>query len=76
MNGNQPGTAELVPTPQPDITVSGPAPNCPSGVPGQVLAPAPTAKPARRWGGFLPAHGTNEDRPGWWTPDYGGGTSD
>ena len=39
--------------------------------PGQ----APSGASAPKWRGFLPAHGTNEDRPGWWTPDYGGGTS-
>lgn len=48
-------------------------PACP---PGQLLPPTPPAdKPIRKWRGFLPSDGSREDRPGWWTPDYGGGTS-
>ena len=87
MTGGQSGGAEIVPTPRPDNRGPGPevvptprhgpavAPNCPPGVPGQGPVPGPPPKPVPWWRGFLPAHGTNEDRPGWWTPDYGGGTS-
>jgi hypothetical protein len=41
-----------------------------------MTAPAPATKPFRKWRGFLPSHDTDEDRPGWWTPDYRSGTSD
>lgn len=79
MQGGQAGGAEVVPTPRPDSPGSGPAlaPGCLPGAPGQgpVTAPPAPPRPARWWRGFLPAHGTDEDRPGWWTPDYGGGTS-
>lgn len=77
-NVGPPGPAEIVATPRPD----GPAtlPQINPGVvpppPGTVLAGPPPAKPSRGWRGFLPSHDTDEDRPGWWTPDYRSGTSD
>jgi hypothetical protein len=74
-NVNQVRGPEVVATPRPDAAGPGPSatPLCP---PGQGPGPVgPPAIPTRKWRGFLPAHGTDEDRPGWWTPDYGGGTS-
>lgn len=78
VNGGQAGNPEVVPAPRPDAAGPGPAPNpnCPPGVPGQ--GPGPATRPAKRaswWRGFLPSDGDREDRPGWWSPDYGGGTS-
>lgn len=73
--GRLPGPPEMIATPHPDG-----APRVPPAMspcpPGQVLRSMPPAeRRVPKWRGFLPAHGTREDRPGWWTPDYGGGTS-
>lgn len=82
VRGGPASAPEVVATPRPDGALPDPPalsrvpPAMPPIAPGQssgFLRPAP--KPACKWRGFLPAHGTNEDRPGWWTPDYGGGTS-
>lgn len=73
--GRLPGPPEMIATPRPDGASRVPpaTPPCP---PGQVLRPMPPAeKPVPKWRGFLPSDGSREDRPGWWTPDYGGGTS-
>lgn len=78
INNGQARGPETIGTPRPDSPSPGQpvTPLCPPGAPRQGFGPAPPpAKPARRWRGFLPAQGTDEDRPGWWTPDYGGGTS-
>lgn len=78
MNAGQAGGAEVVATPQPDNSGLGPAvaPNYPPAAARQRPVAVRPSKRVSWWRGFLPAHGTNEDRPGWWTPDYGGGTSD
>jgi hypothetical protein len=34
--------------------------------------PKATAKPASSWRGFMPSKNHDEDRAGWWTPDYRG----
>jgi hypothetical protein len=50
-------------------------PNVNAGKPVyHAVAGPPPVKPARKWRGFLPAHDTDEDRPGWWSPDYRGST--
>lgn len=81
VRGGPASAPEVVATPRPDgvlpaPTISRVPQTMPPMAPGQAPGFLPTApKPACKWRGFLPAHGTNEDRPGWWTPDYGGGTS-
>lgn len=71
----QPGAPEVVPTPRPQGAPPAPPAIAPCP-PGQVLRPLPPwGHPVPKWRGFLPADDTREDRPGWWTPDYGGGTS-
>lgn len=73
--GRLPGPPERIATPRPDGAprIAPAMPPCP---PAQSLRPMPPAEtPVRKWRGFLPSDGSREDRPGWWTPDYGGGTS-
>ena len=71
--GRLPGPAEMIAAPRPDGAprIAPAMAPCPPG-----LRPMPPAeKPVPKWRGFLPSDGSREDRPGWWTPDYGGGTS-
>ena len=72
------GPTEIVATPRPNAPAVPPsAMNAGPPLPAPAAMPPapPSPRPWRKWRGFLPAHGTDEDRPGWWTPDYGGGTS-
>ncbi|HJT33744.1 MAG TPA: hypothetical protein VJ783_16985 [Pirellulales bacterium] len=73
--GRLPGPPEMIAAPRPDGALPVP-PAMPACPPGQALHPMPPAeKSVPKWRGFLPSDGSREDRPGWWTPDYGGGTS-
>lgn len=78
VNRGQAAGPEMIAAPRPDIAGPGqPAmqPCPPNGQGPRFDTMPPAAKPVRKWRGFLPAQDTDEDRPGWWTPDYGGGTS-